>query len=122
MKNSKRKPSKLKILQLTQMHFATAGICPKLVEQPYPINGKIFMGFFILTFDIICGMIFLFYEAKTFTENTRTTFMCSLAVLIFLSLLILMFNAKELFQAINDCEKIVNTGECGNLNIYLFLV
>lgn len=109
MENSK---PKMKIFQLTQKYLATAGICPNLVQQQYPFNRKIFMGFFILILYIFCSMMYLFYTSKTFTENTRTIFMCSLAALIFLVLLILIFNVEELFKVINDCETIVNTGEC----------
>lgn len=112
MENPQQKPSKLKIFQLVHKNFANIGISPDLAEQPYPFNGKIIMGSATLLLYVICSLMYLFDEAKTFTENTRTIYMCSLAAVIFFDLMILILNAKELFQLMNECVSIVNTREC----------
>lgn len=105
------RPPKIKIFQLTQRNFALVGICPNLSLQSYPFNWKISMGIFILSLYIMCSMMYLFYTPNLFTENTQTVFMDSVAALIILTLLVLIFNVDEVFKYIEDCENIVNTSE-----------
>lgn len=112
MAKSRQKPSKIQIFQLIQKYLANIGICPSLAKQPYPINGKIITGSATLILYVICSLIYLFYESKTFTERTRTVYMCSVAALVLFALLIFILNVTKIFQFIDDCEAIVNTSEC----------
>lgn len=109
MENYEQKQPKLKILQLVQKYFANVGISPILAAQPYPFNGKLVMGSATLVLYVICSLMDLFYNDKTFAENMVTICMCSLAALIFFTLMILILNVEELFRIINDFETIVNT-------------
>lgn len=111
--NEQPKVPQIKILQLSRKSFAMVDICPNLEQQSYPLNWKISMGLFILSLYIMSSMMYLFYTPNTFTENTQSIFMSSVAALIILSLLVLIFNVHELFKSTDDCEHIVNTSECG---------
>lgn len=111
MESSKQKQPKIKVFQLILEHLANAGICSDLVLQPYPFNRKIFKNFLILLLYIICSVMYLFYEAKTFTENTGTIYMGSVSALITIALLILVFSVKKMFKFINSCEEIANTSK-----------
>lgn len=104
---------KYRKLKLSRKSFAMVDICPNLEQQSYPLNWKISMGLFILSLYIMSSMMYLFYTPNTFTENTQSIFMSSVAALIILSLLVLIFNVHELFKSTDDCEHIVNTSECG---------
>lgn len=122
MENFQQKSPKIKVFQLVQKHFATIGICSNLAEQPYPINTKIIKGSATLILFIICSLIYLSYEAKTISENMRIIYMCSSATLIFLALMILTLNVKELFQVVNDFDSIANTSECSVANPIHFVL
>lgn len=105
-------PPKMKILQLTLKNFATIGVNPNLSLQPYPFNAKIFISVLILSSYLICNLVFLFYEAKTFTELIQSIYMSfCIASIIFCSAVIIS-NVNKLFQTINACENFVNTSEC----------
>lgn len=101
----------MKVFQTTQKHFATAGITSNLVLQSYPLNGRIFLGFLMLSLAIICSLLYTFNEAKTFSEFTESIFMTALAALVILVLLIIIFVIEKLFRLIGTCENIVNTSE-----------
>lgn len=102
---------RMKIFQVTRKNLAAAGISPNLSFQPYPFNERIVCGFLALIFYIICNVVYLFYEAITFTEYTRSIYMASVAALIIFVLLIFILNVKELFEFINKLENNVNTSE-----------
>lgn len=126
MKNSKQKnqttksPSKIKIFQCVQKNFATAGVGPVLSLQPYPLNLKIKFGFLLGIFYIICDLVFLFVEAKTFTEYMQSIYMGFCPTLSIFGLVVIISKAKKLFQVINDCENLVNASKYENrLRVYL---
>lgn len=101
----------MQLFQLIQNNFAAVGISWNLVAQPYPVNGKISLGFFILIISVICNLMYIVREAKTFAEYTQSIHMCSVATLILFALVIVLLNVKKLFNLINGCQKIVNTSE-----------
>lgn len=103
--------SKKRIFQIILKNFATVGIEPKLKTQAYPLNGRILIGFCLLTLSMICSFEYTFFEAKTFIGYTQTAFMGSAVVVLILVLLILILNVEELFKFINDCENLVNLSE-----------
>lgn len=114
MENSKQKHLQVKspnhkVFQLTQKYFATAGIVPNLAIQPYPLNGKISIGFLLLGSSLICNFKYTFYEARTFVEYTQSIYMCSIAALIIFALVIIILKVEKLFEFINGCEKLINT-------------
>lgn len=53
---------------------AMIGISPKLVIQSYPLNGKILMGFLILSSFCISICMHIFNYAETFSEYTQSIF------------------------------------------------
>lgn len=116
MENTKQKhtSSKLKIYQVIQKNFATLGICPNLTMQPYPINGKIFIGFQILISGIYFLLMYIFNDAQTFIEYTQTIYICSCATLMSIAFIIILINVEKLFNLINNCEKVINTRMCSH--------
>lgn len=108
MENSEL-PQKIKVFQLTQKNFSTAGITANLVTNSYPLNAKILLGFLILGSAIVCNFKYTFYEAKTFIEYTQSVYMGSMATIIILVLLILINHVKKLFEFINGIESVANT-------------
>lgn len=103
--------SKMKILQLTLKNIATIGVNPNLSLQPFPFNAKIFFAFLILSSYLICNLVFLFYESKTFTERIQSIYMSSGIASAIFCWVILIFNVNKLFETINACENLINTGE-----------
>lgn len=107
MENSKQKIP-LKVFQMTQSNFATAGIDPGLINKSFPINGKIFMDFLIIGSAINCTLVYVSRDANTFPEYTQSIYFGSLATLIFLTLMIIIHKMEQLFKFIDSCECLVN--------------
>lgn len=101
----------MKVFQTTQKNFVAAGINSNLVLQSIPLNARIFMGLSMLGLNIICNLLYTFYDAKTFAEYTGSIFMTAAAALILLILLIIVLVMEKLFTLIDNCENIVNTSE-----------
>lgn len=101
----------IKIFQMPQKYFATAGIGPELATQTYPLNGKILMGFVIIGSAFVCLLVYVFDEAEKFSEYTQSIYLCSLVALINFILLVIISKVADFFHTINDCEDIVNTSE-----------
>lgn len=108
---SKPKPPKLKVFELIQKNFATAGITPSLADQSYPFNMIILSGFLALSSGIYCTFIFILYGAQTSVEYTQSVYTCSMVILFILVLLILILKVDNLFELINGCAELVNTSE-----------
>ena len=113
MESSKLKNSiaKWKVLQLTQKNLAIAGIDRDLAAQSYPFNAKIVFSSLTIGLAIVFGLIYVFYEAKTFVEYTQCIFMSSVAGICSFALLILILKVKKLFGFIDGCDGIANTRE-----------
>lgn len=102
---------KHKPFEILLKHFGALGIGPNLTKQAYPLNVKILMGFFVLCFAISGLVIFIFYDANTFIEYVQSIYICTFNTLIFSTLLIIILKVDQLFEVINDWEKLVNTSE-----------
>lgn len=107
----KPKKQKIKILELTQKNFATIGIHPNLVDQSYPFNGKNLLLFLLLTSSVICNLMYVIREAKTFDEYTQSVYMLSFAILTAIGSVSLLWNVTELFNLINGFENLANTSK-----------
>lgn len=111
-KCSESELSKTMVLQLAQKNFAAAGIVPNLTAQPYPLNGRILLGFLTLGLAAICNFKYGFYDANTFIEYTQSIFMSSLTIIVNFALLNLSVKVKKLFKFINDADDAGVFGEC----------
>lgn len=119
MENPKPKLLKMRVFQLTQVHFAGAGITANLAIKSNRVNVKILNGFLIIGSSVACSLMYTFFEANTFAEYTQSIYAGSLAALIFTALAIIMFNVKKLFKLIKTCGRIVNMRE---LRIEIFQI
>lgn len=106
---SKSQTLKLKVFHVIQKNFAAVGFSSNLVTQQYPFNKKIFMGILILSTSVICNLMYIFREAKTFAEYNQSIYMCSLAAAIIFASVIILLNVKKLFNLIKVCENVANT-------------
>lgn len=94
--------NKMKILQALRQNLAMAGIGPELSFQPRPWNGKIMIGCFVLHLGLICIFAFTFLEAESFADYTQSSCIgISTAALCISFVLIIILNAKQLFECIN---------------------
>ena len=101
----------MKVFQTIKKNFCAVGIGPNLALQTYPLNIKILMGFFILGTAIICMMVYIIRDAKTFSEYTQSLHLCSLSALIVFILLIVILKVENLFNLMNTCDELTETSE-----------
>lgn len=118
MENLKPKLSKMKVFQLTQANFASAGIFANSTIKSQRFNMEIVKSFLIIGSSITCSLMYAFLEANTFAEYTQSIYSGSLAALIFFALVIIIFNVKKLFRLIKTCENIVNMSELNIKNCF----
>lgn len=104
-------PQRIKIFQEVRKKFANVGIYQDLALQAYPFNGKILIGFLIVSLVTLSSFKFIFHGAKSFIEYTQCSYTCSLCVLIFFILITLVFEVDSLFRLMNGFENLVNTSE-----------
>lgn len=112
-KSKREKPQSLKYktFEIIRKNFALAGITPKLVHQSYPFNGTILFGFLMICSVICCSSVFLICDAETFSQYTQAIYTASIATIILLSLLIIIFKVEKLFKYINGNDDIVNSSK-----------
>lgn len=109
--NPPLKLPKIEIFQVIQKNLTTVGITPNLSTQPYPLNGKIVMGFLILTSALISSCVYFFYFANTIVEYTQSTYMGSIAIMVIIFLLIIVFKVEKLFVLISHFDIVINTSK-----------
>lgn len=109
MENSKF--PKMKVFKSIQKNLAITGIGPKLVTQPYPLNGRILMGFLLLGFGNTFTCVFIGNYAKTFSEYTQSTYFLSAEILFIFALIIVILKVENLFEFINCCDCMLNISE-----------
>lgn len=122
MENSKEKKSqlplpKIKILQIVQKNLTFIGIGPDSAMHLQSYIGKILIGLLLIGSGIFDLLIYIFTVAETFAEYTQSIYVCSVFILIALSLVITIFNLNNLYKTINDCECLINTSEL-KLNVH----
>lgn len=110
--NSKSKLAKMMIFQSIQKNFAAVGISSNLVDQSYPFNWKILLGFIALVSYFISNLMYTFCEAKTFAEYNQSMYMSALTITIIFALIIVLVNVTKLFNLMNGFENLANTSEC----------
>lgn len=101
--------SRLKILQTVEKKIVATGIDRNLMNQSFPFNGKILLGFVILNLGLISMFVYVFNCAQTLAEYAQSIYMSSIGVLVFTALIIILLNVKKLFNLIDSCEDLVNT-------------
>lgn len=112
-KSSKAQLPMVKVLQLVQKNFATAGIVPQLASQPYLLNRRVKLGFLTLGLAVSCNFTYTFSEANAFIEYTQSIFMSSLTIIVSFALFSMVIKVNELFKFINDLD---DTGSFGERN------
>lgn len=109
--SSMSKLSKIMVFQLLQKNFAAIGISRNLVDQKYPLNWKILLGFFALTLFFISNLMYTIREAKTFTEYNQSMYMSAITVTNICGLLIVVLSAAKFFNLIDGFGNLSNTSK-----------
>lgn len=105
----------LKPFKTIRKNFALMGICPKLVTQSYPLNGKIVMGSLLIGSGTISLCTHIFNNAESFSAYTQSIYIASAGGINIALLSILIVKVEELFEFMDRCEEILNSSE-SNLN------
>lgn len=109
---------KIKIFQIIQKNLTLLGIDPNSTMKSYLFNPKNLIGFSSVGLTAICAIMYAIKVASTFNEYTKSFCVFSTTTLSVLNLMVMLFFSSELFEAINDCECIVNTSKYKiNLNL-----
>lgn len=114
MENSSSKPkppAKLKVFHTVQKNFAFFGIDPYLLTPKKSFNKRILLGFLIQALAAISTFIFIYHEAKSFTQYTQSIYMFSLSIGIILVIVNMTFKLQELLMLYKGAESIANTSE-----------
>lgn len=112
--NSQPTLPRLKAFRTIRERFATMGISPELLTQSHPFNGTILMYLLILGSAITFIGVYIFNYAKTSFEYTQSIYLVSAGILVVVALLILIFEAENLFEYINRCEDMLNDSKYFN--------
>lgn len=102
---------KMKIFQAFIKKSVIIGIDRNVAKQRYPINVNIVMGFVLIGSGIVCNLLFVIYEAKTFAQYTQTLYIFSVSCLMLSLLTISILKMKKIFEFINNGNGLINTSE-----------
>lgn len=102
---------KRRVFEIIQKNLATAGITPKLLNQPYPLNGTILFILLSLSSAMYFTSVFIVRYAETIADYTQSIYTCTLLTIIILALLIFMAKAKQLFEYIDSSNDMANTSK-----------
>lgn len=119
---SESKLPKIQIFQSTKEYLAILGITSNLMVQTYPFNRKILIGYLILGVALICNLVFVIFEKKTFWEFTQSIYFSSDALVCTLGFTVLVFRLSTLFEAIVTLESAINASECSSKKIYVIQI
>lgn len=109
--NSHKKLPKIEAFKAIQKSFAMVGITPKLATEMIPLNGRISMGFLILGTGTYFLSVYIFNYAETFSEFMQSIYIASAGLLVAVELVILILQMNEMFEYINYCNRMLNTGK-----------
>lgn len=109
MANSER--PEFRAFRTSREYFTILGISPILIDQPYPFNRKIIVGFLILALASTSNILYVIYKAETFGEYTQSIYLCSVSAIGSFGLAMLVFRVESLFTYILNFENVINTSE-----------
>lgn len=109
--NSQSKLPKLTAFKTTRKNFDLIGIDTKLVTQSNPLNGKILIGFLLISSCCIFISVHVFNHAETFSEFTQSIYAVSTGILMASTLVIIVLKVDKLFEYIKLCDNTLNTSE-----------
>ena len=95
--------AKLKIFKLIQENFKVVGFESSSVEQNYPFNRKIFMGFLTVSISFLWNLMTMLYEANTFVEYTQCIHMCSVSALIIFNIFLHFITIVFMWSLVTIC-------------------
>lgn len=112
------KSSNMQIFQFVQKKFAAAGINRALATQAYLLNGIFVNNLLILIATLASSLLHAIYEAESIFDYIQAAYAISMEIVIVVDSLIIILKANTLFDLIEDCERVVNTGEYSNWITY----
>lgn len=126
VQNPQRKVERIKVLQSIQKNLSIIGVDRYTAMQQRSFNAKSIMTLLGVGLGIICTLMFLFVEAKTFFATIQSIYVCSAYIVVGFALLIMVLYLNELFQGFDDGESLANTSKwkrshCIHVNMILKL-
>lgn len=100
----------MKIFQTVQKNLAILGISSMQSNQAF-YNRKYLLYLLLSGSLIIMNCVFLIYVAKSFKEYTDSIYITSVSIALFISLSFLIRRMRNLFEFIDNLEKIVDDSE-----------
>lgn len=100
---------KIHIFQSIRRHLMIIGAAPYSATEFSLLNAKILMVFLSLGIGIVCMLMYICNETKTFIKLTQSVYMLSVFTLLSVAYMILILNLNEWFNLISHCESLVNT-------------
>lgn len=113
---SAMKKSEIKMFRSVQKNFGTIGIGPNRAMQSHPFDAKILIHSMALSLGFIGTLMYTVIDAKTFLEFTQSIYVSSSIFFGAVIFVVLILNASELFELINDCECLISTSKLTNNN------
>lgn len=94
----------MKIFQQFQKSFAIYGIA----SHRKPFNMRNWIAIFIFILSIVLQVLYLFFEAKTFDEYTKSILFTTSTVVGAIIFLYLILEMRTAFDNINGVEYLIN--------------
>lgn len=110
-KESQPESPNVKLFRNIQSIFMILGIKPISIEQSYPFNRRIFLGFILTSCGITFILVFVSNEANTFWEYTQSAYFFSAAIIATFILTHVVFRTSKIFEFITNFENVINTSE-----------
>lgn len=93
------------IFRIVQKNLDILGISRKQSANAFYV--KVFIGYLVLSDNIILHIKFLFRDEITFEQYTMSLYMTTIAVLSFLCYVCVILKRKEFFENINNLESTI---------------
>lgn len=98
----------MELFKTLRTSFALVGIS----SNANPLESRRIKSSFLMNWSFsFSGWMFLVLEARTFIEYTSAIYIASALTVVAISFTIVIFHIQNIFEFIEECEKIVQTGK-----------
>lgn len=98
----------MELFKTFRTKFALVGIS----SNANPLESRRIKTSFFMNWSFsISSWMFLIFEARTFIEYTSAIYIASALTVVAISFTIVIFHIQKIFEFIEKCEKIVQTGK-----------
>lgn len=102
----------MKVFQTLTNHYATLGIKPSdQLQQQYPFDEKVLMGFSLWGCMITSHFIYINYVANTYVEYAECICTSTGSIIVFVCYASVVFYSNTLFDAFKKIEGFIASSE-----------